>query len=336
MSSWYNNEKSEGGVCVSSRIRLARNLEGLPFPAGMEKQDFQSLNERIKNAITNSNTPFAKSLKYIEMNDIPANEILAMVERHIISPEFAEKSRDKAIIISEDESVCVMIGEEDHIRIQVLYEGLSLEMAYQKADELDNLLSSALPVAFDNRLGYLTECPTNLGTGLRASVMLHLPMLEATGEISIISDSLNKIGFTVRGMYGEGSRTAASLYQLSNQITLGISEKDALNNLLTIAKQIIEKEVSARQNSNTINLEDKVCRALGILQNARMLSSAEMMQHISLIKLGIDMGIIKKEKFLPVKILIEAQKSMLMRSSGELDTEQRDIKRAELVRNSLC
>ena len=242
MSNWYSKEAKDNDIVVSTRIRLARNIENLPFPSFMTTNDKKNLGEQIKKAILESDTPFAKTLKYISMEDVPENEIYAMVERHIISPEFAKNPEGRAIIISEDESICVMICEEDHIRIQVILPGLNLEEAYDTANKIDDLLSSKLNFAFDNKLGYLTECPTNIGTGLRASLMLHLPLMESNGSIGNIAETIGKIGFTVRGMYGEGSKSKASLYQISNQITLGITEKNAIDNLNVIATQLINKE----------------------------------------------------------------------------------------------
>ncbi len=332
MSSWYNSATDNSDIIVTSRIRLARNLQGYAFPSRMSDQDFLEMNAKIKEAILESNTPFAKKLKYIDMNDVPERETFAMVERHVISPEFARKKKNKAIIISEDESICVMIGEEDHIRIQVLKSGLALTEAYDIAERIDTLLCDKLGFAFNSQFGYLTECPTNLGTGLRASVMLHLPMLEATREISYIGESVNKIGFTIRGMYGEGSEATASLYQLSNQVTLGISENDALSNLMSMTRQIIDRETDARNSSDKIGIEDSVYRSYGILCNARKIATDEMMKHISLIKLGVSMGILNIDKNLPTQIMVEGQPNMLMRKYGTLEPQERDIKRAEMVR----
>ena len=312
MSSWYAVSAPEDDIVVSTRIRLARNLSGMPFPARMSADQRRELNARVKKAITESNTPFAKTLKYIDMKNVPQTEIMAMVERHVISPEFASGNEERAIILSDDESISIMIGEEDHIRIQVIMGGLQLEKAYDIAERLDTLLYDTLHFAFDRNLGFLTECPTNLGTGLRASVMLHLPVIESSGEISQLADSVGKIGFTVRGMYGEGSKPAASMYQVSNQITLGISEKNALDNLKIITQQLIDKERSERKNLNRIKVEDTCFRALGILENARLLSGEEMMNLLSRIKLGMSMGIIKSEA-MPVKLLIEGQPYMLMK-----------------------
>lgn len=334
MSSWYTTHAPEDDIAVSTRIRLARNLSGLPFPARMTPEQRKELNLKVKNAVLQSNTPFAKSLKYIDMADVPQTEIAAMVERHIISPEFAEENADRAIIISADESISIMIGEEDHVRIQVILGGLQLEKAYDTAEQLDSLLYNELHFAFDRSLGFLTECPTNLGTGLRASVMLHLPVTESNGEISSIAETVGKIGFTVRGMYGEGSKASASMYQVSNQITLGISEKNAIDNLKIITAQLIDKERKARNSLNKIKLEDMCFRALGTLQNCRILSSEEMMNLLSRIKLGIGMGIIKTD-VLPIKLFIEGQPNMLMKKYGQLEPEERDIYRAAFMRDAL-
>lgn len=334
MSSWYTSHAPEDDIAVSTRIRLARNLSGLPFPARMTPEQRKELNLKVKNAVLQSNTPFAKSLKYIDMADVPQTEIAAMVERHIISPEFAEENADRAIIISADESISIMIGEEDHVRIQVILGGLQLEKAYDTAEQLDSLLYNELHFAFDRSLGFLTECPTNLGTGLRASVMLHLPVTESNGEISSIAETVGKIGFTVRGMYGEGSKASASMYQVSNQITLGISEKNAIDNLKIITAQLMNKERKARNSLNKIKLEDMCFRALGTLQNCRVLSSKEMMDLLSRIKLGISMGIIKTD-VLPIKLFIEGQPNMLMKKYGQLEPEERDIYRAAFMRDAL-
>ncbi len=334
MSCWYNQKAPDDDIVVSTRIRLARNLNGIPFPSKMTSKQLDEVNEAVRGAILNSNTPYAKSLKFILMKDIPENERYAMVERHIISREFASNCENRSIIISEDESISIMVGEEDHIRIQVILAGLQLEKAYDIAESIDSLLCGSLDLAFDDRLGFLTECPTNLGTGLRASVMLHLPMVESGGEMAGLAESVNKIGFTVRGMYGEGSKAAASLYQISNQITLGISEKNAIDNLKIITMQLVDKERNSRGQINRLKVEDICMRAMGILKNARILSSAEMMEHLSEIKLGVSLGIIELSVS-PIKLIIEGQPFMLMRKFGTMQPDERDIYRANIIRKSL-
>lgn len=334
MSSWYKADNKTSDIVVSTRIRLARNLEGLPFPSRMTIEQRQELKDRVKKAIAESNTPYANTLKFIDMADIPENEIYAMVERHTISPEFAKNRDGGAIIISDDESISIMLGEEDHVRIQVIMGGFCLEEAYNIAERLDSMLYACLHFAFDSNLGFLTECPTNLGTGLRASVMLHLPVSESAGEIPTLSEAVSKIGFTVRGIYGEGSKSAASLYQLSNQVTLGLSESNAIENLKIIASQIIEKEQNSRNNLDKIKLEDTVYRALGTLKYCRTLTTKEMMTLISRIKLGISMGILNIESK-PMELFVENQPHSIMKKYGDISPEERDIQRAVNIRDTL-
>ena len=332
MSCWYNNTAPEGDIVVSTRIRLARNINGYPFPARMSDEARREVNSKIKAAIEAKGN---HNLKYIDMCDVPENERFSMVERHIASREFVLKPDNKAILLSDDETVSVMIGEEDHIRIQVVLPGLQLKKAYSIANDIDNMLCASLDMAFDSTLGFLTECPTNLGTGLRASVMLHLPVSESKGEILPLTQSVNKIGYTVRGMYGEGSTAAGSLYQISNQITLGISEKTAIDNLGVITAEIVKKERELQKNVKNIKTEDICMRALGTLKFARALTSAELISLISRVKLGMNIGVIKDD-INPIKILIEGQPYMLMKTYGNMTEDERDIKRAETVRNALA
>ncbi len=335
MANWYSSLGPESDIIVSSRVRLARNIEGFPFCSKLTNEQRKDINHRVKEALLSINEPIAHSLKYIEMDNVPEAEVYAMVERHIISPAFANNRKGRAIILSDDESISVMIGEEDHLRIQVLAAGLNIKSAYDTAERLDTLLCERLHFAFHSELGYLTECPTNIGTGLRASVMLHLPLLDAVGAVGTLSDAVSKIGFTVRGLYGEGSGSGANLYQLSNQITLGISENDALSNLHNVAMQFVAREKEERDAADHARLEDNIFRAYGILKNARILNSKEMMELVSMIKLGIGMGIIEIEPTVPTRILVECQPNMLIAKSGITHPDERDRARAEIVRNLL-
>ena len=334
MAKWYL-EPSDSDIIVSSRVRLARNIEGYEFCRGLTAQKCDEINNKVKKAASEINEPIVRDLKYIELNNVPEAEIYAMVERHIISPAFAENYKGKAMLLSSDESISVMICEEDHLRIQVLKAGLNVRSAYDIAERIDTLLCERLHFSFHKELGYLTECPTNLGTGLRASVMLHLPLLSASGAMTGFSDAVSKIGFTIRGLYGEGSTSKAALYQLSNQITLGITENDAINNLENVAAQFVSRENEERENTDREKLEDNIFRSLGILKSARLLQSAEMMELVSLIKLGSSMGIIDIEKTLPLKILTECQPNMLMAAFGVTSPKERDKLRAERVRKLL-
>ena len=335
MAKWYLESGNESDVIVSSRVRLARNIQGFPFCKRLTAQQIAEINSRVKKALGEINDPTVRDLKYIEMKNVPEAEIYAMVERHIISPAFAGNCEGRAILLSSDESVSVMICEEDHLRIQVLRAGLNLKKAYTLAERLDTLLCEKLHFAYHTELGYLTECPTNIGTGLRASLMLHRPLLSASGAMAGLSDAVNKIGFTVRGLYGEGSSSKAALYQLSNQITLGITENDAINNLENVAHQFVSRELAERESADRVQLEDNIFRSLGILKNARLLSSEEMMELTSMIKLGASMGIIDIEKTIPMKILIECQPNMLISVSGANNANERDKLRAETVRKIL-
>lgn len=334
MGYWYSTSAPQDDIVVSTRIRLARNLNGIPFHSKMKAEQFETVNKSVKKALLETENDFSDKLKFIYMEDIPEFERYAMMERHIISREFALNYKNRAIIISDDESICIMLGEEDHIRIQVILGGLQLEKAYETAMKIDDILCKNLDIAFDERLGFLTECPTNLGTGLRASVMLHLPIAELKGEIREISDSVSKLGLTVRGMYGEGSKATASFYQLSNQITLGITEKNAIDNLKSITEQIIMMEKEYRKQISGIKLQDISMRALGVLQNARILSSDELTECISKIKLGMSAGLFELNVS-PIELMIEGQPFMIMRKYGQISSEERDVKRAKQIRESL-
>ncbi len=335
MGYWYNENSQKGNIAVSTRVRLARNLKNIPFPSKMSAKNSEEINSKIKEALNNSNDEFFSKLKFISMNDIPENERYAMVERHIISREFALNYKNKAILISEDETVTVMIGEEDHLRIQVIYSGLNPKKAYETAGKIDDVLCDVLDIAFDDNLGFLTECPTNLGTGLRVSVMMHLPLLEAKGEMPYITQSVSKLGYTVRGMYGEGTKAQMAMYQISNQVTLGITEEDAIKNIELIANDLIKREENIGLSLDKIQLEDRCMRALYTLKSARIISSNEMMSLISDVMLGINFGIIDNNLIIPVKMLIEGQPYSLMSKYGDLSARERDIKRAEMLRNYL-
>ncbi|MBQ7045070.1 MAG: protein arginine kinase [Clostridia bacterium] len=333
MSSWYL--QCDDDVIVSSRVRLARNIDGIAFPSRLSDDGFKSLCGLVKDAMPDNLGANVGKLNFIDMNLVPDTEKAAMVERHVISPAFCENSKNRGLILSNDESVSVMVGEEDHIRIQVIMSGSNIDECYKIADNIDDALSDKLKIAFDKRLGFLTECPTNLGIGMRASFMLHLPALQMSGQINKIADSVNKIGLTVRGIYGEGSQSKAALYQLSNQITLGISEQNAIDNLKSIAMQIVEKEKEARESISRIRLEDAVLRAKGTLMCCKILSSEEMMSLLSQIKLGISMGIIDLPKELPVRLMIEGQPNMLQKKYGNMTYDERDITRADFISKNI-
>lgn len=321
-------------VVVSSRVRLARNLSDYPFPSRMSDKQRDEVIEKVKQALEDSGYKFM----FIRMEDVDELERVAMVERHLISPEFATKAPGRALAVTEDERISIMINEEDHLRIQVIMPELSLDEAYSVADELEEKLSQKLKFAFDKKLGYLTQCPTNLGTGMRASVMMHLSALNDSRAISGIATNLSKLGFVIRGTYGEGTDVGGSLYQLSNQVTLGISEKSALENLVSIANQLKESELGARHNlMQSLEYQDKVSRSLGILLTARLISHSEAMKLISYVRIGISENMIDSVDIETVdKLVTGIQPASLMRRVGKkLSPDERDKARAELIRTTL-
>ena len=260
MNKWYIEKGAEGDVALSTRIRLARNIADFPFPS---KLDIKGKNENcslLRGVLAGEG---ADDFKYIDMNCLTPSQAVSLAERHLISPEFTTNRDGRGLLLTDDESVSIMICEEDHIRLQVMKAGLSLDEAFETADKIDNRLDAALDYAFDDRIGYLTQCPTNLGTAMRASVMLHLPALTATGKISSIASTVSKLGLTIRGAYGEGTSARGCIYQMSNRITLGITERAALDNLRAITLQIAAQERAAQEVVlKRPAEEDKVFRAM--------------------------------------------------------------------------
>ncbi len=329
---WYEyNNKS---VALSTRIRLARNIDGIPFPSKLSLSELKKNNRMICDAVLASDIGI--KLREIPMESLGELEAYAMVERHCISPKFAANREGRILLLSDDESVSIMIGEEDHLRIQVLKTGECLDEAYALCDKIDSTLNQRLNFAFSEKFGFLTECPTNLGTGMRASVMLHLPVLEGIGELRRIADFCTKFGLTFRGFYGEGSESKSGIYQLSNQVSLGISEQTALETLKNITSQLIQRENEALGNVDKTVLEDSVCRTFGILKYARRLSTDEMMNYVTKLMLGLRAGAIElPEKASPMKMFITLQPAMIKRIKGDIDANERDVFRAESIRNIL-
>lgn len=334
---WYEKAGSCGDVVVSTRVRLARNLKQYPFPARASASQREAVERQVKDALLSGNSILSKEFRFVPLENTTEEEAVSLVERHIVSPEFIADRRGKAVLISADESISIMVNEEDHLRIQVLREGFSLKEAAETADRIDTLLSENLDFAFDPELGYLTQCPTNLGTGLRASVMLHLPGLTESGAMPRIASNLSKLGLTIRGTYGEGSKSIGALYQLSNQITLGLSENEAIENLRSITVQLMEEERKARaQMSEEIAWQDKIDRAAGVLKSARVLSSSEFMELLSYIRLGLSTGVLQGVTTQELNaLMVNAQPATLMAKAGkQLDQNQRDILRAQMAREA--
>lgn len=334
---WYMMCGNEGDVVISTRVRFARNLKSFPFPNRMNEAQMKQCRDKIVTAINEGNSALADSFNVYDAEQMSEAQLASMVERHLISPEFARAGKG-SLLLSEDESISIMINEEDHIRLQVLKPGLELNDALDMADKIDTLLDQSVDYAFDDKLGYLTCCPTNLGTGMRASVMLHLPALQEKKMISQLANTITKLGLTIRGIYGEGSQPQGALYQLSNQVTLGISEKAAIENLMSITKQLIAQERSVREMmTKNINVVDRVWRSYGILSNVRKISSEEFTSLISNVRLGVATGMIDHIKLDTINgLMVQARAGMITYNAGEqLDANQRDIRRAELIRNAL-
>ena len=332
---WYEKAGNCGDVVCSTRVRLARNLRQFPFPARATVKQREAVEQQVKDALLSGNSILSKEFRFLPLESASEEEAVSLVERHIVSPEFISDRRGKAVLISEDESISIMINEEDHLRIQVLREGLSLKEAAETADRIDTLLSETLTFAYDPELGYLTQCPTNLGTGMRASVMLHLPALTENGAMPRISSNLSKLGLTIRGTYGEGSKIVGALYQLSNQITLGLSENEAIENLRSITVQLMEEERKARaQMSENIAWQDKIDRAAGILKTARVLSSSEFMELLSYVRFGLSTGVLQGVTTEELNaLMVNVQPATLMAKAGkQLDQNERDVLRARMAR----
>lgn len=325
-------------VVMQTRIRLARNLKKYPFPQRLNTAGKNEVAEEIIKAVKNSNSPLSKELNILYVKDLTEAQRISLVEQHLASPEFMSDSAGRALVLSKDKTMSIMINEEDHIRLQILYKDFNLEQAYDTADKLDTLLDENLDFAFDEKLGYLTQCPTNLGTGMRASVMLHLPALKSGKAIGRIAGNLSKLGLTIRGAYGEGTEPEGAMYQLSNQVTLGISEKAAIENLKNIAQQLVTQELqSEKRMSENLETQDKIFRSLGILKTAKLISCKEALELLSNVRFGINASVIKDVSLETVDELItEIQPATMMVNKNEkILPRERDILRAEILNEKL-
>src|SRR6266850_1163121 len=325
-------------IVLSSRVRLARNVKDGAFPGWAKKPERIRVLEIIRPAV--EGLPDLKQAFSETMDGLTPLDKQLLVERHLISREHAAKGAGSALVLNRDETFCVMINEEDHLRMQALRPGLQLRQAWSAIDHLDSELEKKLDYAFDSDLGYLTACPTNLGTGIRVSAMLHLPGLVLAEQINPIIQSVNKLGLAVRGLYGEGTEALGNVFQVSNQMTLGESEGQIVERLEKVLAQIIEHEENARATL----LEKKpkmvfnhIGRAYGILANAHSISSKETMNLLSLMRLGVDMGLFQGgERSLTDELFIMTQPAHLQKQHTEkLSAEERDLLRADMVRERL-
>lgn len=337
MKKWYK-DSLDTDIIVSSRIRLARNYKKHPFAVRLASNEAEKMIEETKKAILEGNTVLSREFDYISIFGKNPIDKRAMMESHIISPELVKKASPCGVLLRDDESISIMVNEEDHLRIQSVAPGMDMEKAWDLADKIDNVLEESIEYAFDENIGYLTSCPTNVGTGMRASYMMHLPALEWSGQLQNILHAIGKLGITVRGLYGEGTEAEGSLYQISNQITLGQSEKEIIENLNNITLQIEEQEKQMRERiwkEKQAELKDKIYRSYGILRYARVLNTKEAMSFLSDIKMGFEMGILDEPK--PTmsfyEFMMYVQPANLQKRVGtDLNSEERDMKRATFIR----
>lgn len=338
MKKWYEDQLCDQGIVISSRIRLARNIKKYPFPVKISEEQAKNMIDEVKAAIMNERTPFADDFKFIKVNETDDIEKTGFVESHVISPVLANKRQSCGVLLKSDNTISIMVNEEDHIRIQTMFPGEDIDKAWDLADKIDNLIEERIEYAFSEEGGYITACPTNMGTGLRASFMLHLPAVEKAGQLRNIVTVLGKFGITVRGTYGEGTEALGSIYQISNQLTLGQSEEDIIKNLknaVTFVKEQEEKLRASRLASNRLEAEDEVYRAYGVLTNARKITAKEAFDCLSKIRYGFMCKLIDIKK--PTKtiydIMINIQPAHMQSRMEVSDVNKRDEKRAEYLRD---
>ncbi|SJZ92341.1 protein arginine kinase [Garciella nitratireducens] len=336
---WKDSQGKDNDIVITSRIRLARNIKGMIMPTFMDEQQAKKVMNAVYDSVVNSNSAIAHQFQLLEMSQLPLLEKQVLVEKHLISLDLAQ-SKIGSVLIQQNEQISIMINEEDHIRIQCILPGFQLNHVWDIANKVDDLLEERLSFAFDGQWGYITACPTNLGTGMRASVMLHLPCLMLTGQIDSLMQAMTKLGLTMRGLYGEGSEFLGDLFQISNQITLGSSEQEIISKLCSVVKETIKRERQLREeikNGNFVEVEDKIYRSYGILQNARLLSSEECMKILSYVRLGIDLGYIKEIDIETINhLMIYTQAGMLQKNYGKImDEKERDFVRTQYIREKL-
>jgi len=330
--SWKSGSCKDSDVVVSTRVRFARNLRDYPFSPRLDSTGAEEISMKIRAV------PEFAGYEYVDMEDTPDLYKAALSERHIISPEFSRVKGQGGLLSSPEDGLYIMIGEEDHVRIQCITEGLDLEGAYKIAAEAERCADNAVGFAFSEKFGYLTHCPTNLGTGMRASVMLFLPAHHAAGRISVLQGELSKLGLTVRGMSGEGSDDSGMLYQVSNQITLGIGEEETIEKLAKVTDSIIKEERRLRgiilENKGVI-LRDSIRRALGTMRYAELIETGELMTLYGRVRLGASMGIIKGIEPTELdRLLFTSMPAAITASAGDAvkSAVDRDVIRAARVK----
>ncbi len=337
-SQWLRGTGPESDIVISSRIRLARNIEGFKFVDWSDAETKKKVASIARQAISSSR--HMKDSIYIDMAGLNTLDKQFLIERHLISREHALDTEHKRVMVGSKEVISIMINEEDHLRLQEIQSGLALHDAWKIMTGLEKDIEKNLKFAFSDEWGYLTACPTNTGTGLRASVMMHLPAIVITGQINNLINAVFKIGLTVRGFFGEGTEASGNFFQISNQVTMGRSEEEIIDNLTRVIRQIASQEKGSRHFLKARKkdiVEDKISRAYGTLEAAHIITSGETIDLLSLVRLGIGLGIIKKIDIHKLnELLMLIQPAHLQKLAGkELSSSERDIKRSELIREKL-
>lgn len=337
-SEWLKGSGPHSDIVISSRIRLARNLDNFSFPHWANKKQGEDVLKAIEEA--RSSVEYLKNTTIFKLLEMDSLDKQFLIERHLMSQEHAQKTDHKAIIIDDEEVVAIMVNEEDHLRMQVMQSGFNLFEAWNIINRIDDSLASVLSFAFLPDWGYLTACPTNTGTGLRGSVMLHLPALVMTRQINRVLAAIAKLSFTTRGLYGEGTQATGNFFQISNQVSLGHREDEIINNINGLIRKIIDQENQAREvmlAQNRSLLEDRISRSFGILRSAHIISSQETTELLSMVRLGCDLGTVKNIDRRSInELFIITQPAHLQKiENKKLSSQERDVKRAELIRDRL-
>ncbi len=335
---WLKGTGDNANIVMSSRIRLARNLMGFPFPNKASKKQLHQILTTVHKAI--EEIGYFETSSLFKISELDNVDKQFLIERHLISHDHATNPDGKAVLISKEEVLSVMINEEDHLRIQVMQSGLNLDETWKIINSIDDALSEKLDFAYSMHWGYLTACPTNTGTAMRGSVMLHLPALVMTKQINKVMAAISKLNFASRGFYGEGTQASGNIYQISNQLSMGHGEVEVLQNIKGLIRQVIEQEEQARQAlmlQNKPMLEDKIFRSYGILKNAHIISSQETVDLLSMVRLGVDLGVLKDITRKCInELFITIQPAHLQKiGKKKLSASERDAKRANLIRKKL-
>jgi protein arginine kinase len=336
---WLSDNGHDTDIVISTRLRLARNIEDFPFKGMISEEEERRIEERVVPKILGS--PLRDyDLHYFKMNEMAEMDRSLLLENHLISPEHFQATNPRGVAFNASGSISIMVNEEDHLRIQVIRSGLALDEGWKEINRIDDILGDIVNWSFNENYGFLTSCPTNVGTGLRVSVMLHLPALVLSKHIEKVFNAISQVNLAVRGFFGEGSQAVGDFFQISNQITLGMTPEEIIESLAKVLKKIIEYEREIRKalmGDNRKVLEDKIWRALGMLRNARSISSEETMGYLSSVRLGVTLNILEDIPFETInRLFLDVQPGHLQKLEGQdLDENSRDILRANLIRSRL-